>query len=79
MPERLKVYGMRGSRGGSQARVIVAAQSWREAAKLAGISVHEATTYGSTTMNEREVEAAMARPRTVLWRNIDDHNAEFRP
>ncbi len=70
---------MRGIQRGQQLRVIVAARSWQEAARLADISVHEARTYGSTTDNPREVEAAMTQPHVALCRPLDDHNAAYRP
>lgn len=78
----LKVYGWTSQRyykGKPQARCIVAASSWAEAARLSGDKAHLMRTYGSTTSNAREVEAAMAQPGVVLARVLDDWTGEYEP
>lgn len=73
-PRGLKVYGWTGSHSAfpePQVRIIVAARSWREAARLgAASSVNAARSWGSVTSNDREVELAMARPGVVFGTTV---------
>ena len=45
---------------------IVAAKSFKEAAKLLGVSVHYLRKYGSITGNPNQIAAAMTSPGTVM-------------
>jgi len=47
-----------------QARVIVAARSKTEAARILGMSLYEFNQYGSVSWNAEENETAMSKPGT---------------
>lgn len=65
----MKVYG--GCLDGRN-RVIVAAKSLKEAAKLFGISYHSARLYVSETSNEHEITVAMIEPRKVFSKSLNE-------
>lgn len=64
---RLKVYV--GCYDG-QTSVMVAASSWKEAAKAFGIPVHAAMLYGSITGNAEQIERAMSEPGRVFSESL---------
>lgn len=63
---KLKVYGGRYHFRGKSYRGIVAAPNQKEAARIAGQSLHEIRTYWSATGNAEEIAAAVARPGVLL-------------
>jgi hypothetical protein len=75
----MKVYGWNAMYRGGQKRVIIAARSWSEAAKLGDVSPGYAQLYGAITGNAREIEAATQTPGVLLGRPADDHNASYEP
>jgi len=56
--------------------MIVAASSWREAAKLTGCSFGYIREYWGIAGNSTEIQIAMANPRVVYYR--EDHDEFFR-
>lgn len=75
MMKKFRVYGGLVFRGGKQPRVIVAAHSWAEAARLTGLTPSHIKGHWAITGNEHEVGAAMARPGVPLYKTP----SEFAP
>jgi len=70
MGQKLKVYGghMYGGKFGHRgSRVIVAAHSWKEAAKLVDTPLGHLKGFWSMTGNPWELEIALAKPLTVFY------------
>lgn len=80
----LKVYGghLHGSGFGPRgSRVIVAAHSWEEAARLVDTPLGHLKRFWSQTWNEHELATALPRPLTVFFIEDEKHwdrKAEFK-
>ncbi|WP_421883187.1 hypothetical protein [Methylibium sp.] len=78
----MKVYGWQGRRAECptnhrQTREIVAAKSQAAAARAAGYDYQRQLFNFCETGNRQEIEAAMSKPGTVLWRPLDDRTGPF--
>ena len=63
---RLRVYGGAAVRDGKSVRLIVAARSQLEGARIVGWSTYSFARYWSETGNEEERRWALANPRMLL-------------
>lgn len=72
----LKVYGGLTIVHGQQVRTIVAANSQKAAAELAGISLSYLRGYWAVTSNELEMKTAMESPGTV-FKSKNSRDTEF--
>jgi hypothetical protein len=75
MASRLKVYGgwiIRPNVGSSpQCKVVVAAKSRAEVARLLDVGIRHVTNFMSETGNAKDIEVAMSEPGTVFLRPMD--------
>ena len=74
----LRVWGGCVMRRGGQVRAIVATTSQKEAARIAGVALHELRNYWSTTRNDVELKTALSAPGT-LFLSSGLHDNDFRP
>lgn len=63
----------------AQTRVIVAARSKAEAARLLGFTPGHAKNYMGATGNTRELEIALAEPGKVFWRPLNYYGDTYLP
>ena len=84
MPRELRVYGWLGFRRSAsgprsigQVRLIVAARSKAEAARIADYDRPSQMFNLGETGNREEIETAMAQPGVVFWRSIDTHRGPW--
>ncbi len=64
---KLKVYGGSAIIGRKYERVIIAATSKKEVAKIVGTTLYTIRTYWSVTGNESEIDAATSNPGVVMY------------
>ena len=72
-----KVFGGNDILEGIQYRMIVAAKSRAEAARLTGVSKSYIKNYWATTENEAEVKLANSKPGTVFIKPLNDYNGAW--
>lgn len=73
----LKVFGVRDYVGARAVRVIVAAHSQTEAARLINTSRTRFRLAGSETRNPEEVELALSAPGKLFWKSTDKPGARW--
>lgn len=77
---KLKVYGWGGYTPDppyQQARMIVAAKSQAEVARIAGVKRPAQLWNLTETQNDLAIATAMAEPGTVFYRDINDYDGPY--
>lgn len=75
---KLKVYGGLVIVGGKQRRAVVATTSQKRAAFLFEVSLYEFNNYFCETVNEAELEVALAKPEVVFYNSGSHTDREYR-